>query len=712
MQARNSNIREFLEATKIFVVPVYQRNYDWKKDNCQRLFSDIVKVIQSGKQHFLGTVCFKVYSDLERSIIDGQQRLTSITLMLKAAYDYDPNDETLRDEINNSFFYNKGVEFDTDFRRIKLHPNRRDEEVYHVLLTSSIDEVNEKLTSVQKDSRIYLNYKLFYELIGDYVQRGGKVRDIVVALRNLTIVMLEVQDENPQEIFESLNSTGLDLTNVDLLRNFFLMQFPYKEQKELYEDYWIKVEDSIGAERMEQFFADYLVFKRRSDAIMINGRRSHINERNLFPSFKDYYTTLPGDNNYEKTRCCFEDLRSSSELYKMFVFKDDVNLDKEEPIRKKLYFLLSINDSSKARSLLLYIFDLHKQGIIDNKMLDEAIDGISSLTFRARICKAQGVDRQFAGNVMQRLHEVLEITEDRKNFIDVFWKSITAGKGSYAFPSDAEFTDALINKDMYTTLRSRGCKYLLYVIEAHSPFRKGLPAINNEALSIEHILPQDLKNWKGYLTEETMSNYETALHRLGNLALTIYNGEMSNKSFDEKKVFYKQTPYYYTRKIEDYASWQIDEIDARSRELAMEALKIWKLPEQYQKLRTDSKLFHTLDEDGDQFTFKKPSILYVGDAEYTVKSWIDLLSTLCKHFEKENHEAFIEIANPSKNSRFYIEGDDGKTNGKHFVRVLGNIFIRKMSAIDTLRTALKASKDFDVATGTNYAESIQFALKS
>ena len=98
MQARNSNIREFLEATKIFVVPVYQRNYDWKKDNCQRLFSDIVKVIQSGKQHFLGTVCFKVYSDLERSIIDGQQRLTSITLMLKAAYDYDPNDETLRDQ--------------------------------------------------------------------------------------------------------------------------------------------------------------------------------------------------------------------------------------------------------------------------------------------------------------------------------------------------------------------------------------------------------------------------------------------------------------------------------------------------------------------------------------------------------------------------------------------------------------------------------------
>lgn len=710
MQARNSNIREFLEATKIFVVPVYQRNYDWKKDNCQRLFSDIVKVIQSGKQHFLGTVCFKVYSDLERSIIDGQQRLTSITLMLKAAYDYDPNDETLRDEINNSFFYNKGVEFDTDFRRIKLHPNRRDEEVYHVLLTSSIDEVNEKLTSVQKDSRIYLNYKLFYELIGDYVQRGGKVRDIVVALRNLTIVMLEVQDENPQEIFESLNSTGLDLTNVDLLRNFFLMQFPYKEQKELYEDYWIKVEDSIGAERMEQFFADFLVFKRRSDAITINGRRSHINEHNLYPSFKDYYASLSGDNDFEKTRSCFEDLKKAAELYKEFVFKDDVNLEKETPRRKKLYFLLSINDSSKARSLLLYIFDLHKQGIIDNKMLDEAIDGISSLTFRARICKAQGVDRQFAGNVMQRLHEVLEITEDRKNFIDVFWKSITAGKGSYAFPSDAEFTDALINKDLYTTLRSRGCKHLLYVIEAHSPFYKGLPSFDNDTISIEHIMPQKLsQRWKDSLNEETLANYGTALHRLGNLALTNQNGEMSNKSFDEKKAYYEETPYHYTRKIKEYTSWQIGDIDARSHELAMQALNIWKLPEQYQKSRDGSKSFYTLNEDTD-FSFKKPSVLYVGSAEYHVKSWVDILATLCKHFDKESHEAFIEIATLDKNSWFCVEGDD-KAKGRNFTKVLGNVYIRRMSAEDTLKAALKTSQDYDAIVGTNYAESILFALK-
>ena len=121
MEAHNNNIEEFLGANKtVFVVPVYQRNYDWKKENCQQLFDDIVTVIRSGKEHFLGTICFKVYTSRERSIIDGQQRLTSITLLLKAIYDFDP-DEEIHKEINTSYLYNEGRGIDSDFLRFKLH---------------------------------------------------------------------------------------------------------------------------------------------------------------------------------------------------------------------------------------------------------------------------------------------------------------------------------------------------------------------------------------------------------------------------------------------------------------------------------------------------------------------------------------------------------------------------------------------------------------
>jgi uncharacterized protein with ParB-like and HNH nuclease domain len=137
MQAHNNTIEEYLGAPKtVFVVPVYQRNYDWKDENCSQLFNDIIKVVESGKEHFLGTICFKVYSSHERSIIDGQQRLTSISLMLKAIYDFD-DDEENRDEIRDQYLYNKGRGIDTDFLRFKMHLNKRDDVVYHILLENT-----------------------------------------------------------------------------------------------------------------------------------------------------------------------------------------------------------------------------------------------------------------------------------------------------------------------------------------------------------------------------------------------------------------------------------------------------------------------------------------------------------------------------------------------------------------------------------------------
>lgn len=710
MQAHNNTIEEYLGAPKtVFVVPVYQRNYDWKDDNCNQLFHDIVKVIETGKEHFLGTICFKVYSSHERSIIDGQQRLTSITLMLKAIYDFD-DDEENKEEIRDQYLYNKGRGIDTDFLRYKMHLNKRDDAAYHILLENTKSSVDNKLTVVQKKSRIYQNYLLFYKLVADYVEKGGSAGDILEALRSLTIIELEIQQENPQEIFESLNSTGLDLSNVDLLRNYFLMQFDHKKQTELYENYWSRIEDAIGTERMEQFFVDFLVFRKRSDAITINGRRNHINENSLYIAFKDYYAALPYDSNYEKTKNCFIDLKECAEIYKTFLFTDEVNLGKESPMRKKLYFLLSVNDSTKARSLLLYIFDLHKRNLISDDMRDQAVDGISSLTFRARICKAQGVNRQFAGNVMMRLDEIT----DYSMFIDTFWQAITVGKGSYAFPNDAEFLDALENKPLYLTLRSRGAKCFLYVMEMHSPFHKGLPAFDDETVTVEHIMPQTLNTkWKIYLSKETMQNYDNLLHRLGNLTLTNYNGEMSNNDFSEKKDVYKNTNFFHTKGVADYKQWQKDEIEARSKAMAHEALKIWTLPAQYQAAKAAPKSLHALGEDTSQFAYTKPAMLMIGDHEYPVTFWADFLPLLCLQLDEEDHKAFVEIAKPDKISAFGIEDENHKySDNTSFKHIVDNIYIRQfMSASGILDTIGKITDAYDKAVGTDYKDNILFTLK-
>ncbi len=461
---------------------------------------------------------------------------------------------------------------------------------------------------------------------------------------------------------------------------------------------------------MEQFFVDFLVFRKRSDAITINGRRNHINERSLYIAFKDYYIGLNYDSNYEKTSNCFADLKSCADLYKNFVFSDEINLSKETKLRKKLYFLLTINESTKARSLLLYIYDLYNRKLIDEDMLIEAVDGISSLTFRARLCKAQGINRQFAGSVMQRLDQITDYSQ----FVEQFWQAITIGKGSYAFPSDAEFVNALVHKDLYQTLRSKGTKYLLYMLESYSPFPKGLPSFDDDTVTIEHIMPQTLNaKWKNYLTKETMENYESSLHRLGNLALTNYNGEMSNKSFDDKKDIYKDSKFYYTTRITQYDKWQINEINDRSQKLANEARNVWKLPTQYQKKKAVSESLHTLGEDTTQFAYTKPATLLIGSNEYLVNNWSDILPILCDLLVKENSDAFVEVANSDNISAFGLEDDTHSySDNNNFAHITGNVYIRQfMSAASILETVSKITAGYDKITGTDYLSNILFSLK-
>ncbi len=714
MQAHNAQIQDFMLTGKnVFVVPVYQRNYSWQNEHCRKLFHDIVQVISSGDEHFLGTVCYKVTSSRERSIIDGQQRLTSVSLLLKAIYDADASLE-VREEIKR-YLYNTGLGVDTEFLRFKLHLNKRDDAVYHILLENSRDTVEEKLSVSQKNSRVFQNYLCFYGLVADYMSAGGSTVDILEALSLMTIVELEIQQENPQEIFESLNSTGLDLTDVDLLRNYFLMPFSYVQQTCLYEDYWSKIEDIIGTENMAQFFVDYMIFRKRSDAVIVNGRKAHMTEGKLYALFKDYFRDyrkdLPPEQAYEKTLDLFGDLLYCAKLYRQLLFREDIDLSAEPPLRLKLYYMLAASDTRQPNSLLLYVFDLHERHLIDDAMLDAAVDAVSSMTFRAKICRATGINRQFAGNVMLRLDEVT----DYSRFVDVFWQAITVGKGSFAFPSDKDFLDALVYKDLYRALRSKGMKYLLYILEMNSPFSKGLPLITDDSITVEHVMPQTLTaEWKSYLTKNTMENYENLLHRLGNLTLTNYNGEMSNKSYSEKCKIYSESNFHYTRHICDYPRWQMPDIDDRSKALAAEALKIWPFPQEYHKEeKAGSKSLHALDEDTTQFYYTKPEQLLVGDREYSISYWSEMLPILCHLLDEEDHEGFIHMVETAQLSCFGVEDDEHEYSANSsFTHITGAVYVRQqMSSASIISAMGKVAAAFDAIDGTDYRNNILFTIK-
>lgn len=716
MQAHNSSIEEFMSAHRtVFVVPVYQRNYDWLDGNCDQLFQDILRVIESGKEHFLGTICFKAYSSHEKSIIDGQQRLTSITLLLKALHDL-VEEKSLKEEIQNCYFYNRGHCIDTDYFKTKLHLNKRDDAIYHILLENTYSTAVDKLTARQKDSRIYRNYLRFYEHLEKYIKEGKDVNLVLESLRNLTIIELEVQNENPQEIFESLNSTGLDLTNVDLLRNYFLMQFNHEQQTTLYNDFWFQIENIVGVDNMEQFFVDYLVFKKRSDAININMRRSHINEKTLYTAFKLHYSNYAFGDNYANMEACFQDLKDCAEIYKNFLFKPDVVIAKESKLRQKLYFLLTVNETSKSRSLLLYVFDRFDKGLISTEILDQVVDIISSLTFRARICKAQGINRQFSGSVMQRLEEHCskEGFSYEDDFLNAFWQAITSGKGSYAFPPDDEFRDALVHKDMYSTLKSRGTKYLLYILEMHSPMPKGLPLFDDETITIEHVMPQTLDDaWRNYLDESDIQEFETNLHRLGNLSLTNYNPELSNKQFCEKKDIYKMSNFYYSKKLCDFQEWKSADIHKRSELLADEAMKVWSFPAKYQKKNIDKNQLHKFDEDAAQFTFSKPSLLLIDDQEFSVEKWNDFIPTVCKKLVEDNRDAFEKAVTPEKLKAVYRnDSDENYAEKTGYEQIATALYVRTAkSAYETIKVASRIVQLFDAEAGTDYSENIRFALK-
>ena len=248
----------------------------------------------------------------------------------------------------------------------------------------------------------------------------------------------------------------------------------------------------------------------------------------------------------------------------------------------------------------------------------------------------------------------------------------------------------------------------------HSPFHKGLPAFDDDTITVEHIMPQTLNaQWKVYLSRESMENYEGILHRLGNLTLTNYNGEMSNKSFDEKKTVYKNTNYHYTKEIVGYDEWQIGEIDKRSKAMAQEALKIWPLPAQYQTAKAAPKSLHKLGEDTAQFAFTKPSTLTIGNNEYPVNYWADFLPLLCGQLDKEDHRAFVDIAVPDRISAFGIEDDEHNyKDNTLFWHVVDNIYVRQfMSASSILETVSKITNAFDKAAGTDYEDNILFSLK-
>lgn len=705
MDVRKASIKKFISSSDIvFVIPVYQRNYDWDKENCLQLFSDVKSLVGGYSSHFMGTICYKMEGRYKCVIIDGQQRITSIMLFMKALHDVTENDR-LRQKIRDQFLINPYAGNDL---KLKLKPIKKDEDVYTKLI--NIEKMSpDYFSKEEKNSNIFKNYSLFCEWIINEKNNGIDEADIEDAIERLEIAEIELTDENPQIIFESLNSTGMNLTNTDLLRNYLLMSMDYKDQEELYHKYWLQIENLLGSNSMEAFLIYYLITYRKSNAVMERGKKAVISSKNLYHAFKVTFPMIAAGNAKEEITALFNELYRYANYYKHFQYDADTNYRTLNKIDKKLYELFYLLDEKHSAVLALYLYNLFDENKLNEDTFIELLDVCICFAFRSKVCNHQGLIPQFCGNVIAKL----DAQPIDSVFVDRFWSAIISGRGRFAFPRDDEFREALVNHELYVSLKSAGSKYLLYKLELNREHSKELPPYASG--SVEHILPQTLSDeWSEYLSERhELQLHDKLLHTLGNLALTNYNSKLSNNMLAEKQEEYAQSNYAYTKELASWSEWSGDAVRIRAERMANEALKVWPMPEVYnadEPIETGTT--YNLQSDFPSFVGTRPAVVSVCGQEETVSTWADFVILAATKFYDLDASIFREmIDSPDFKGSDKLFGSTDQ-NMRRSVKLAEDLFINLDYHTDeNLQNIKKIADFFDVTASTNFAEDIWFTVR-
>lgn len=567
LQAGETTLNKLLNTSRQFIVPIFQRNYSWQKSQYEQLWFDISRAskFKEKQNHFIGSI---VYIDMgtpagrpqQLLLIDGQQRLTTISILLCAIKDYVQkfNLETKLinlAKIKNQFLYNSD-EIDED--RYKLLLNVQDKETYIKLIDNTIFTVNKLATNIIKC------YEFFYERIEDFIKQHGQIDEIYAGIFKLSLVSisLDKDSDNPQMIFESMNSTGKDLSQTDLLRNYLLMDLTPEKQTRLYKTYWKPMEELFGEDiykndvnKFDYFIRDFLTLK--SDT----GYICKIN--NVYENFKRYYL----DNNCEKF-AVLKDLFTYAKYYAC------IDLLQENDDELKLYWQeFKKLDSHVVYPFLLKLYDDYSRQILIKEDFKKILQVVISYLWRRAIC-------EIPTNSLSKTFATLYQAVDKEDYVNSIIKAFVFKSSYKRFPSDYEVREKLQTKDIY---HFRLRKYLLEALENY--YHKEPIDLNTANYTIEHIMPQNIEHnlsWQQMLGEDWQEVHSLYLHSLGNLTITGYNAEMSNKSFVEKvngESGFKHSHLKLNESIAQCDVWNKKAIQRRTNILTDIILKIWKYPE-------------------------------------------------------------------------------------------------------------------------------------
>ncbi|RVZ81177.1 DUF262 and DUF1524 domain-containing protein [Helicobacter pylori] len=543
---------------KQFVIPIYQRVYSWEKEQCKQLWDDIIKTGGNDQieGHFIGSIVFVhdgIYTTNhnELLIIDGQQRLTTITLLFIALRDH-LNDEVKilgkfsRKKIENRYLINSDKDGDKKFRLI-LSESDKD------TLLSLIDENKRKPS--EPSSKIMENFKLFEKWIR---KNTDKLETIFKGLDKLMVVEISLErgKDNPQLIFESMNSTGKDLTQTDLIKNYILMGLEPEKQKIFYKKYWRAMEENFKQNEtlFNQFVRHYLTIKTREIP----------NINKVYEAFKRYQ-----QERGIETEALLQDLQKYCGYFCRIVFKKEADKD----LNKALSFLVDLK-MDVVYPLLLELYSDYIDGVLSKADFIPIIYLTESYIVRRTVCG-------LGTNGLNKFFPSFTKKIDKKQYLKSVEEHFGSLTGNQKFPNDFEFKDSFITKELYGRNKTKK-KKTKYFLERLENFDTKEP-VNTQECTIEHIMPQTLNlEWKRDLGENFQAIHDKYLHTIGNLTLTGYNQEYSNNSFQEKRNMekgFKQSPLRLNQGLRgNLESFGEKDIEKRANDLADWALKIWTYP--------------------------------------------------------------------------------------------------------------------------------------
>ncbi len=552
MEAFKSNILEYMNGTRQYSIPIYQRAYSWKSEQCQRLWSDIELMHNENKKgHFVGSIVrideVSAAGFPKAMIIDGQQRLTTLTILLIALRDY-IRTHNIQSNITDAEIMDTAL----------INPHKKENDRYKLILTkTNQEELQILIENLDKPnnlkSSLFDNHSFFLNKIIDSSLSPDEIYQALGKLQMVDI-SLDRKYDDPQAIFESLNSTGMDLKDSDLIRNYLLMELDIDNQVEIYNTIWQPLEKLFDyqhrSELLDNFFRDYLTMKL-----------TRIPKKNeIYKELRSYH------KEYEiNIRELCDNLYKFAIIYTniYFVRSNDI-------ILKTLYKDIKSIKMDVAYPFLLQVHDDFSNGLITIQELQDIVGLCISYVLRRAIC-------DIPTNSLNKTFATLKNEINKHDYLNSIKATFILMDSYKEFPNDEKFFSVFINRDIYNLNR---CKYILSKIENFE--NKSIVNIDN--LTIEHIVPQNPKlsnEWINELGENWKEIQQQFLHTIGNLTLTAYNAELSDLPFCQKLERdggFKESALKINKYVVAQTTWNSKKIIERANIIGEIAKKIWAYP--------------------------------------------------------------------------------------------------------------------------------------